>query len=199
MLDQNFGFSLGRAVDTGLLPFIPDEADRKKVAGKVKEFLKNRLVNLQTEAGYAREAVNAAIAVNYDDIPDVVSRIRALDELRQQPDFEPLAVTFKRVGNILKKIEPGRSVSINPDLFEEPAEKTLFNTCKNIQKTVESLIDKGDYDNALKNIASLRPDVDKFFDDVMVMTLNEAVKLNRIALLQNVSGLFKDIADFTKI
>ncbi len=199
MLDQDFEFSLEHAVDNGLLPFIPDEADRKTVAGKVNEFLKNRLVNLQTEAGYAREAVNAAIAVNYDNIPDAVSRIRALDKLRQQPDFEPLAVTFKRVGNILKKTEPGSTVSINPDLFEEPAEKTLFNTCQDIQKTVESLIDKGDYDNALKNIASLRPHVDTFFDDVMVMTQNEAVKLNRIALLQNVSGLFKDIADFTKI
>jgi glycyl-tRNA synthetase beta chain len=86
---------------------------------------------------------------------------------------------------------------VDSALFEYPAEKNLFDACTKVFLTVESLIEKGEYTVALKEIASLRPLVDSFFDDVMVFADDEAVKNNRIALLASVSGLFKNIADFS--
>ena len=69
----------------------------------VKTFLENRMVNIMTDQGFSREAVKSALAVSSDNLPDVKLRVKALDDLRKEPDFEPLSVTFKRVENILKQ------------------------------------------------------------------------------------------------
>ena len=132
-------------------------------------------------------------------MPDVVLRVDALDSLRKDPDFEPLAITFKRVENILRKTTVKEQLSVDEALFEDPCEGKLFNAVKDVGQTVNRLIEEGKYDNALSNIATLRPDVDTFFDDVMVMADDIRLRENRIALLSSVSGLFKNIADFSMI
>ncbi|THB75345.1 MAG: glycine--tRNA ligase subunit beta [Desulfobacteraceae bacterium] len=199
MMDQNLELSLDSLIEQGLMPFVSDEATRAQVTQDVSVFLKNRLVNILTEAGHSKDAVNSVTAVGYQDIPDVLLRVKALDALRKEADFEPLAVTFKRVGNILKKAAPGAKIPVNTDLFEDDTENQLFALCHEVGQTVSDLSAKGDYDTALKHVASLRPKVDEFFDGVMVMAEEENVRNNRIALLQGVAQLFEHIADFTKI
>jgi glycyl-tRNA synthetase beta chain len=196
---ENQGFSLTALIEKGLEGFVSDGAQREELMDQVKTFLQNRMVNIMTDQGFSKEAVNSALAASFDNIPDVHLRVNALDVLRKEPDFEPLAITFKRVENIQKKAGEITAGKVDPALFEYPAETNLFDAWTKVFASAESLIDKGEYTGALKEIATLRPLVDNFFDDVMVFVDDEAVKNNRIALLASVSGLFKNIADFSII
>ncbi len=199
MLEENLAASLGSLIETGLAPFADDPSKIKETAGQVKDFLESRMVNILTDQGYSKEAVNSALAASFDNLPDVLLRVKALDNLRQDPDFEPLSIAFKRVENILKKAEDLSGLTVDESLFQDPSETGLFKAAQDVSSTAGSLICSGDYDHALKEIAGLRPHVDRFFDDVMVFADDEQLKNNRIALLDSVSGIFKPIADFSKI
>ena len=107
-----------------------------------------------------------------------------------------MAVAFKRVGNIIKD---GLEQSIDPTLFEADCEKVLCDKLEQAQILVAELIARRDYPAALETIASLRGPVDDFFDGVMVMAKDEAIKNNRLALLTSISALFKGVADFSRI
>lgn len=197
MQAENLVFSLTALIEKGLEAFPGDKAGKMEKTAQVKEFLQNRMVNIMTDQGFSREAVNSALAASFDNVPDVVLRVKALDALRKEADFQPLAITFKRVENILKKAGETLAKDVDPALFEHGSENKLYEAWKAVASTVDSL--QGDYDSALKEIATLRPHVDSLFDDVMVFADDEAVKNNRIALLAKVSGLFRNIADFSMI
>lgn len=200
MIEENLNLSLTEMINQGLDAYMSDDLEKEKTAGLIKEFLKNRMVSILTDAGFSKEGVNAALWASFDDMPDVLARVKALDTLRQAPDFEPLSITFKRVENIIKKADIDTdSLDIDPGLFEEQSESDLYSAVTDVQSGVKGLIKKGDYDMALSHMATLRPVVDQFFDDVMVMADDEKVRHNRIALLSSVSGLFKNIADFSRI
>ncbi len=199
MQAQGLDFSLIQVIEKGLEAFVTDEPGRKKLGKKVSEFLKNRMVNILTDQGFSKEAVNSALGASFDNVPDVLRRVRALDVLRNDPDFEPLAITFKRVENILKKAKNAGAQQVDINLFDHRSEISLHQVCTAVASKVTDLIVGEDYETALKEIATLRPQVDTFFDDVMVFADDEAVKNNRIALLASVSSLFKNIADFSKL
>ncbi len=225
ILNGNFKFSIKEIVEKGLFSYEPDPGRRSVLSAKIMEFLKRRMVNmLVVDHGFSREAVNSAVSVSFNDVPDALLRVRALDALRQAPDFEPLSIAFKRVVNILKKAgaledreEPDTQAGqktdqkvnketdivckreINETLFESDAERNLFEQCQNVSTIVSDYTRKGDYDGALSEIAGLRPGIDKFFDDVMVMTDDTALRNNRIALLSFIADLFRNIADFSMI
>ncbi|MBF0467504.1 MAG: glycine--tRNA ligase subunit beta [Desulfamplus sp.] len=181
------------------------------IAENVMGFIKTRMTNMLVDQGYSKEAVASALAVGFENVPDAVLRIKALDLLRQAPDFEPLSAAFKRVVNILKKSEPTeksepaegsgsyKKVEVDESLFFSDSEKSLYVAAKALSSRVDGFISRGDYNLALKEIASIRPEVDSFFDDVMVMVDDEAVKNNRIALLSTVASIFEHIADFSQI
>jgi glycyl-tRNA synthetase beta chain len=123
-------------------------------------------------------------------------RIEALQQVKQVPDFEPLAIAFKRVVNILTGAVSG---AVNPDRFEVQAERDLHQKYCSLCGRVQTLMQEKEYLPALKLIATLRPEVDGFFDNVMVMVEQETLRTNRLALLQEVSSLFINFADFTKL
>ncbi len=199
MLGENLEFSLTAMLDKGLGLYIDDTSRREEIVLKIKEFFKNRMVNILTDMDFSKEAVNSALWASFDNIPDVLLRVKALDSLRKEPDFEPLSITFKRVENILKKAGVKGDIAVNETLFEDASETILFAAVNEVVQGVEELIRNGNYDKALTHIATLRPKVDTFFDDVMVMAEDEGIRQNRIALLSSVSGLFKNIANFSMI
>ncbi|MBU8910757.1 MAG: glycine--tRNA ligase subunit beta [Desulfobacterales bacterium] len=199
MLEENLGFSLTAMIDNGLGSYIDDAGKREETVLKIKEFFKNRMINILTDMGFSKEAVNSALWASFEDLPDVVLRVKALDSLRKEPDFEPLSITFKRVENIIKKAEGKAGISVDESLFEDPSEKGLFSAVNEVRQIVEGLIQEGNYDKALSHIATLRSKVDIFFENVMVMAEDTKLRQNRIALLSSVSGLFKNIADFSMI
>ena len=168
---------------------------RDEVFADVMNFFTGRFVNLMAERTPV-DVVDAVVAVSCDDLVQTAAKIAALAEFKNRPDFEPLAVAFKRVCNIVK--EPV-AVAVNEQLFQDYAEGKLYLAYQSVASTVAANIDAGDYLAALTEIATMRGVVDDFFERVMVMAEDERVRTNRLALLQEIKGLFRDIADFAKI
>ena len=198
MTSRRFGFSLVDALKTGVAQF--PQADQAATVQAVTEFIKNRIAHMLAEEGFAKDVVAAVIDVSVDHIPNVWHRTRALHDMRQQRDFEPLAAAFKRVANILRKAE-GREgeIVVDEGLFQEPAEGALFKARQDVQATVDRQLAGADFQGALRTLASLRDAVDRFFEDVMVMADDPALQRNRLALLQSIASLFDPVADFTKL
>jgi len=199
MLSRNFQFSLKAAVQKGLSLF-PEAVCKDAAAGeKIFSFLQNRMVHLLAEEGYAKDVIQAVTAVSSDCVPDVWARVKALDHLKKAPDFEPLAVAFKRAVNIIKQAGGGAVPEVKESLFSDKSEKALYAAYQKTAGDVEQLLKKGAYEKALVCIASLREPVDAFFDAVLVMAEDARVRRNRLAVLSLIAGLFERIADFSKI
>ena len=166
------------------------------VESDVLKFFENRFSNLLTSEGTSFDIVDAVVSRGIDDITDMVKRIEAIEQVKKLPDFEPLVTAFKRVANILAGTTPH---AVNSDLFENQAEHALYNKYLAVSKPVRHFMEVHNYITALSTIATLRPEVDSFFDNVMVMVDQESIRTNRQALLQEVSSLFVNFADFTKL
>jgi glycyl-tRNA synthetase beta chain len=149
--------------------------------------------------GYAYDEVNAVFRSGVDDLIDAHRRLEALKNIRKSKNFEPLAISFKRIRKILEKANLKNGGSVNTDLFENDAERELFNAGREAASRVQAEKRAGHYDRALDQIAGLRKSVDRFFEEVMVMAENEAVRKNRLALLSELLREFTTIADFSEI
>ncbi len=167
----------------------------EQVSADVLEFFRGRFVNLLAN-DFAGDAVDAAVSAGFKDLVDVRARIAALAEFKNHPDFEPLAVAFKRVGNIIKD---GTDIPVDPTLFQDPAEKGLFDAVQAVNSEVTAKTEASAYLEALTGIATLRGPVDTFFDKVMVMAEDERVRTNRLALLTAIARMIGRIADFSRI
>jgi len=146
--------------------------------------------------GHPYDVVNAVLALGLSDIVQSLRKIEAMEDFKSHPDYEPLAVAFKRVVNILKGFEGG---SVDTARFQEAEEENLHKAFLDISEKVESFIGNEKYKEALSEVARLRKPVDAFFDTVLVMAEDETVKFNRLSLLEELKTLFYGIADFTKI
>ena len=166
------------------------------IVADVIEFIRLRLVNMLTTQGFPVDVVEAVLSASFTEPVDAVERVRALALLKGREDFEPLSVAFKRVVNIIKG---GVEQTVDEALFEAEYERELFSALCRVEGRVSTLVAERNYSSALETIASLRPPVDHFFDHVMVMADDVAVKNNRLALLTQIAGLFKNIADFSRI
>ncbi len=168
----------------------------EEIVADVVDFIRLRLVNMLTGQDYPADVVDAVLSAAFSEPVDAVDRVKALAALKGREDFEPLAVAFKRVGNIIKG---GLEQAVEPALFEDDCEKELFEQLQQVQSKVAELVAGRNYPAALEAIAGLRAPVDAFFDGVMVMAEDQAVKNNRLALLTSIAGLFKGVADFGRI
>jgi glycyl-tRNA synthetase beta chain len=147
--------------------------------------------------GYRYDLVDAVLSAGFDDMVDARLRLEALNQLSQAPDFDSLMIAFRRVARI---IPPDYNpIQVEPSLFREQAEEILYTQFQQIKNQVEPLLNQQDYANALRTLATLKPQVDRFFDDVLVMTEDECLCNNRLALLSSIKSLFSPIADFSKI
>ena len=170
---------------------------------KIYIFLQNRISHLLAEEGFSRDVIAAVVSVSVDDVPNVRNRVKALESLKARPDFEPLAIGFKRVVNIIRKSgqaeEGAIPEAVDTVLFEHDSEGALLDTFKAVDLRVSEAMANNDFDRALVDIASLKDAVDRFFDGVMVMAEDAAIRRNRLALLGQIAGLFGKFADFSKL
>jgi len=200
MMDKKFSFSLRQLIEkaTGLFTNKAKE-DIAETSEKVYVFIKNRISRMLEEEGVSKDVVGAIVDISVDHVPNTWKRAKALDALRTQPDFEPLAIAFKRVVNIIKKAPALDPSAIDESLFENPSETTLFKELINVEKKVDTELQEGAFDRALHHMATLRNPVDSFFDDVLVMAQDSKIRNNRLSLLKRIADLFEKIADFSKI
>jgi glycyl-tRNA synthetase beta chain len=197
ILEKRYLFSLSQFIERSL-GLLSEKIERppEEIKTDVLEFFKGRLQNLLNSKGLSPDAIEAALAVGFDDIVDLQERVKALHDLRREPDFESLAIAFKRVVNISKSHTPQK---IDPRRFESDVEGKLFEAYRAIGKKATEKIVQKDYPAALKDLSSLRQPVDEFFDGVLVMAEDEKIKNNRLSLLSHISQLFFEIGDFSKI
>lgn len=167
-----------------------------EVVADVVEFIRLRLVNMLSSQGYPVDVVDAVLSADFTDPVDAVERIKALSALKNRDDFEPLSIAFKRVGNIIKA---GLHQPVEQRLLTDESEQELYQAWSQVQAEVASLVSTCNYVQALEVIAGLRVPVDHFFENVMVMADDKAVRDNRLALLTSIADLFKGIADFNRI
>jgi len=185
LVDKSISILAGKLKRTG-----------EETKSDVMNFLKGRFENQLISQGYSYDVVDSVLSEGVSDIVQSLKRIEAMEAFKKHPDFEPLAVAFKRVVNILKDFEGG---SIDTSVFDSNAEDNLYHAFIDIRETANGCIDEGRYSDALSKMASLRKPVDTFFDEVMVMAEDEKIRLNRLSLLKDISKLFHRIADFSRI
>jgi glycyl-tRNA synthetase beta chain len=156
---------------------------------------------LKEREGFAYDEINAVFRAGADDLTDAVRRIGALRAIRRTKNFEPLAISFKRIRKILEKAHEGGGEGKKPDprLFEHDAERHLYAAVREAAAKVDAQKRAGLYREALEVIAGLRQAVDRFFEEVLVMAENEAVRQNRLSLLAELLREFTTIADFAEI
>ncbi len=168
----------------------------EEIKANVIEFFKGRLENLLTSQGHPYDVVDAVLETGVTDIVRSLKKIEAMETFKSHVDFEPLAIAFKRVGNIIKDFRNG---SIDPTKFESEEERSLHGAFLHSKGKVLKHIEGDDYLSALVELATLRKPVDDFFNNVLVMAKDDAVRFNRLSLLEEISGTFHLIADFSKI
>ena len=162
----------------------------------VLEFIKGRFTNDLTGQNLPAEAVEAVVSVAFDDVVDCRRRIEALMAINAQPAFALLAGSFKRVNNIIKD---NRDTRIDEALLSEPAEGDLAASLRQIEAEAMPLLAAKQYEQALAVILRMKEPIDTFFDKVMVMAEDSALRRNRLALLTAIAGLFLRVGDFSKM
>jgi glycyl-tRNA synthetase beta chain len=197
ILSRHYHLSLNFLIDESLTLL---KEVLKKPAEDIKkdvlEFFKGRLQNQLISQGFAYDTVDAVLNTDIDNLVIVIEKVQALQDFRQNPEFEPISVAFKRVDNILKDFNEGQ---MDVHLLVAEEEIKLFSAFEAIRLRVEKGIAERDFNTALNKLAALRPPVDNFFDHVMVMDKDEKIRFNRLSLLADISNLFHKIADFSKI
>ena len=174
-----------------------------KNSGRLRGFLLDRFRHWLRESGGLEPDVIQAVLAADDQIPiDVAERAAALASVRHTDDFEGLAVSFKRIRNILGHagFAAGRGLGrVNSSLLEPGAETELHEALSPLSSTIAELTSIRDYTASLRAIAALRPSVDRYFDAVLVMADDETVRNNRLAFLASMLRTLSTIADFAEM
>jgi glycyl-tRNA synthetase beta chain len=165
----------------------------------VLEFVLGRLHPYYNQHGYAYDEIDAVVCLRPTRLNDLDQRLRALAEFRRLPEAESLAAANKRISNIIKKSEAVVPSQFDAGLFSDAEEKTLASRLNAMEAEVAPLFVAREYEQAMKRLAGLREPVDAFFDKVLVMADDEAVRLNRLALLNRLRNLFLQVADISRL
>lgn len=184
----------------------------KKGVEEIREvlepFFTDRVRHLLGLRGYAYDEIEAGLKARgadgrpeggFADLPDLAARVDALHRVRDEPQFLSVVLAAKRIENILKGSEPPESVEPDEGLFEEPAERELHGAFLELAADVEEATAARRYEEALRRIAELAEVLDRFFEDVLVMARDEAVRTNRLALLRAIGRSLGRVAALTAI
>lgn len=177
----------------------PDGLQQSNIVGQVYDFMMDRLRAYYIDMEVSLDVYEAVLARRPARPSDFDRRVRAVMAFRTLPEAESLTIANKRIRNILRQGGNSDCDRVSPILLKEEAEKQLAQRVESLGRTLAPLFDAGDYTQAMKRLAALRPQVDQFFDKVMVMVDDESIRDNRLALLNSLSALFLRVADLSKL
>jgi len=197
VLDRKLTVSLPRLLDK-VLAVYGDRLTRpaKEVRAECREFFAGRLRYIFERMSFRYDLVNAALGPGFENIEHTFLRVKALDKLKVSPQFEPMILMAKRVNNILRNQPPAK---VNPDLFEEKAERDLYSSVTIIEGNVRPMIARGDFGQAQTILFRIQPTLAAFFDKVLVMAEEKKLRQNRVGLLQAIARLLLEVADYSQI
>ncbi|MCV6605299.1 MAG: glycine--tRNA ligase subunit beta [Porticoccaceae bacterium] len=175
-----------------------DLPNSDSVVERVLTYMTERFRAMTVDQGIAAEVFMAVAAKKLSNPLDIHQRVQAVHRFSQLEEAAALAAANKRVSNILaKQGDSAPSDQVEKSLLTEAAEATLASTIAKLEETVKPMLAERNYTTAMTELAYLREDVDKFFDDVMVMADDSALRNNRIALLTQLRNIFLEIADIS--
>ncbi|KQY54713.1 glycine--tRNA ligase subunit beta [Lysobacter sp. Root494] len=204
--DQRVEAIAERARANGLSVLIPSEAERLEIgeatrknvlvkrAFEIFSFISDRLISYYEGLGVDQRQLFAVFEVGPHSLVDVTQRLKAISEFAKLPEAEALAAANKRIRNILKKVEGELPTAIDPSRYTEAAERDLGDAVDAACNDTDALLQNRDYVAVLGRLARLRPQVDAFFDKVMVNVDDMAVRNNRLALLKRLSDRLGSVA-----
>ncbi len=178
---------------------LADKLDATPAVEEVVDYIHDRLKAYYQDRGVRLDVIDAVLACKPALLTDVENRVVAVSEFLQHDAAPALAAANKRISNILKKQKQAVNEKVDESLLSEAAEQDLKTKLDEVNATALAHFDNGEYLPGLNALAALRPVVDQFFDDVMVMVDDEALKQNRLALLQTLANSFLRVADFSRI
>ena len=169
---------------------------------EILNFLQDRLKSLLHDRGYDLKVIDAVLSTYPTNPYDAYLRIQAVKRFCELPEAESLAAANKRVRNILTKAETGLLYSpehINDELLQNPAEQSLVEALNHINEKINPLLAEHNYTDALTELANLKSPIDVFFEEVMVMSDDKAIRQNRILILNHLHHAFKRVADLSRL
>lgn len=175
--------------------------DPEELFDSLYTFISDRLRRyfLDRDAQLDTETFDAVMARQPASLVDFELRLHAVQAFLGLDEAQSLASANKRIANILRQAEVTETTDIDENLLEQGAERALYDALVSAEVTVRPLLEERDYTRALQKLAALREPVDRFFDDVMVMADDAAVRSNRLALLAGLRALFLDVADLSRL
>jgi glycyl-tRNA synthetase beta chain len=165
------------------------------VVQDVVDFLFARFRATYQANGYSVELIQSVLVRRPTKPVDFEKRLQAVAKFQTLPEAAPIAAANKRISNILAKVKGEINAEVDPSLLQEPAEIKLSEILASLESTLRPLFDNLDYESVLFELAALSEPVDEFFDNVMVMAEDPAIKQNRLAILNRLRNLFLQIAD----
>lgn len=179
-------------------PASKNKGDKNETTNAVVNFFKERLKQQLLREDLTFDSIDSVLAVpNWTDLTLSVEKIKAIEEFKKHPDIESLVAGFKRISNILKGFTTDKPV--DEKLLSEDSEIALFKKISEIESKLSKLIEDENYKDGLSLLASLKSEIDNFFDTVMVMADDENIKTNRLTLLYKIKAMFFNIADISKL
>ncbi|NPA52504.1 MAG: glycine--tRNA ligase subunit beta [Aquificae bacterium] len=190
-LDINLEKILEQTIEQVKLPNID-----KTLKDQVLDFINARFVFYLKNKGIDTDIINSVLSTKEPNLYRAYLKIQAVSDLKHNPEFEDIMITFKRIGNI---IPSDFKENFDKKYLTKKEEKNLYQKLLKTEKEVLKLLEEKEYKKALEKLLELKPHVDRFFDNVMVMVKENRIKTNRLSLLKRINDLFKKLSDFTKI
>lgn len=171
----------------------------KDARAELTSFVYDRLRGYLREQGYTANQIAAVVDDAPADIHLVPARLAAVQSFEALPESSALAAANKRIVNILRKSESEAAPAVDRSRLENGAEHDLWLAFQKLEPAVDADCGRGDFASALKALATAKPAVDRFFDDVMVMADDPAIRANRLALLRGIATTMNRVADISKL
>jgi len=191
LAERGLALDFHELVKLALEPFGP------AAAAPLEDFVYERLRGTLREAGFTTHQVEAVVSQRPARFDELRARLEAVAAFAKLPESEALAAANKRVKNILEK--SGRSDGVEANLFAQDEERRLHAALAALSPRVEASVAGGDFGAALLAVASIRGDVDAFFDKVLVNAEDPAVRANRLALLTGLERVLNRVADISRL
>ncbi|WP_442504948.1 glycine--tRNA ligase subunit beta [Neisseria meningitidis] len=189
---MQYGLDVNELIQTAFDSF-PKGLLNEKTPSETADFMQARLaVLLQND--YPQDIVAAVLAKQPRRLDDLTAKLQAVAAFKQLPEAAALAAANKRVQNLLKKADAELG-AVNESLLQQDEEKALFAAAQGLQPKIAAAVAEGNFQTALSELASVKPQVDAFFDGVMVMAEDAAVKQNRLNLLNRLAEQMNAVAD----
>jgi len=183
-------------------------SQRDKVRQELLQFMRQRYAGVLAERDFAFDEVEAVLALQIGAVHEAAARLKALHDIRSRAEFTPLSAAFKRAVNIVRQANPRETMQlitnqqdsgVDAQHLQDASEQALFKTFQDLHHQVEQNLQSGAYNQALESMVALRDPLDRFFENVMVMAEDPALRANRLALLSGIVRMFLRIADFSKL